>query len=130
MVRSIIFSRFPESSTAHIPLHMLYFYGIPPEESYYISTKDLDLNNGYWKDIKLKEETIKLFKRQINRISYSQIIFHYSTDKLVINLQTGKQISWNQIYYIQRVVRKEIDPNWSFREIAKNSASYIGGERL
>ena len=112
---TIIFERFPETSTAHIPLHLIYYYGVSVEEAYYVSTKDLDLKNGYWKDRKLSQDTVKLLKRQINRINSLSIIFRYSTDKLVINLQTGKQISPYQIDYITKVIRREIDPLWSIK---------------
>lgn len=122
---SIIFSRFPETSTAHIPLHLIYYYGVSIEEAYYISMNDLDLANGYWKDIKLNIDTVKLLKRQISRIVAAQIIFHYSTDKLVINLQTGKQISPYQVDYITKVIRREIDPLWSIKRFSQKIQASI-----
>lgn len=110
-----LFERFPEGNTAHIPLHLIYYYNVSPEEAYDINVDDIDFDKGYWNGIKLTEETIKLLKRQQNRIlMWAQTmpgfrLSHY----LVVDPMTGKQVSPHQYHYISKVIRREIDPDFT-----------------
>lgn len=109
-----IFNRFPEGHTAHIPLHLIYYYHVRTSDAYDICFDDVDLTRGYWKTLKLMPETVKLLKRQKNRIltSATTIPGYEVTGLFVVDPLTGKPISSYQLGYISKVIRREIDPNW------------------
>lgn len=103
-----IFKRFPEPNTAHIPLHMMYFCGMDKDAVYELTEASTGL-------LYLSDDTKKLLQRQINRISVCSLLYGYSTDYLVINLQTGERISPYQMDYITKVIRREINPTWNWK---------------
>ena len=113
-----IFKRFQEPHTAFIPLHLVYYYGMDPKSVY-------ELRRGFYGDIIFLPETRRILQRHESRIMQLMSAYNYiPSDKLVINLRTGKPISHYQTDYISQVIRKEINPSWSWKrwESQKNHA--------
>ena len=103
-----IFKRFPEPHTAFIPLHMVYFYGVDPKAVY-------ELRRGQECAFKLLPETVRILQRQEDRIkNLSRVYGYIPSDKLVINLKTGQPVSHYQTDYISKVIRRDINPSWSW----------------
>lgn len=121
-----LFERFPEGHTAHIPLHLIYNYSVSPEEAYGIKMEDVDFVKGYWNGIKLTEETVKLLKRQQNRIlAWSQTMPGFKlTGYFVIDPMTGKQLSSHQYHYISKVIRREFDPGFTAYHFSQKLHSF------
>lgn len=103
-----IFKRFREPHTAFIPLHLVYYYGIDPKDVY-------EASRGQEWPFKLLPETKRIFRRNEERIEQLSRIYGYlPSDKLVINLRTGKPISHYQMGYVSKVIRRDINPSWSW----------------
>ena len=103
-----IFKRFQEPHTAFIPLHLVYHYGIEPEAVY-------EAPRGQEWPFKLLPETVRIFRRNEQRIEQLSRVYGYlPSDKLVINLRTGKPISHYQMGYVSKVIRRDINPSWSW----------------
>ena len=103
-----IFKRFPEPHTAFIPLHMVYFYSMDPKTVY-------ELCRGHIEDIIFLPETVRILQRQEDRIqNLSRVYGYIPSDKLVINLRTGQPVSHYQTDYISKVIRRDINPSWSW----------------
>lgn len=104
----LIFQRFPEPHTAFIPLHMVYFYGMDPKAVY-------ELCRGHMEGIIFLPETIRILQRQEDRIKKLSTAYGYiPSDKLVVNLRTGRPVSHYQTDYISKVIRRDINPSWSW----------------
>lgn len=103
-----IFKRFQEPHTAFIPLHMVYFYGMDPKAVY-------ELRRGHIEEIIFLPETLRILQRQDDRIQRLSRVYGYCpSDKLVVNLRTGQPISHYQTDYISKVIRRDINPSWSW----------------
>lgn len=103
-----IFERFREPHTAFIPLHLVYYYGIDKEAVY-------EASRGQEWPFKLLPETARILQRHEDRIKQLMTVYHYiPSDKLVINLRTGQPISHYQTDYISKVIRRDINPSWSW----------------
>lgn len=117
----LIFERFAEKSTAFIPLNLLYYTDCTVRDAYYMKIDDLDLEKGEWKlkdkTIKLNKKLIKLLKKQIHNITSSRLIYLYSAKPIYVNcyLNTGKRVDHHQIYYVTKVIRRELNPMWSIK---------------
>lgn len=103
-----IFKRFQEPHTAFIPLHLVYHYGIEPVDVY-------EASRGQEWPFKLLPETVRIFARHEDRILQLSRAYGYSpSDKLVVNLRTGKPISHYQTDYVSKVIRRDINPSWNW----------------
>lgn len=127
----IIFERFPEKHPAHIPLKLMYYTGCTLEEAYDIRIDDVDFDNETWLGYDLGCELTDLLRKQLNRILDSRLIYLYPDRPEYFNiyLQTGKKIDKHQIYYVTKVIRREINPNFrkeAFRCTKSISSSLAG----
>lgn len=104
----MVFRRFQEPHTAFLPLYLSYNLSVDPKAVY-------EARMGDYEGVDIDVD--RVLRRHKNRIIQSRMIFLYDeiTDYLMIDLTTGKRISHHQIYYISRVIRKEIDGTWSWR---------------
>lgn len=104
-----VFSRFREPSSAAVVLHLLYFYGIKPVDIYKLKISQVDFRKNTLADIPLRSDTVRLLRRHIDRIRT------ISDGYLIVDLRTGKKLSHYQLGYIVKVIRKEINPDFSLK---------------
>lgn len=109
----------------------MYYTGCTLEEAYDIRIDEVDFDNETWRGYDLGCELTNLLRRQLNRILDSRLIYLYPNkpEHLNVYLQTGKKISKRQIYYVTRIIRKEINPNFrkeAFRCTRSISNSLVG----
>lgn len=120
-LRDLIFERFSEKSTAYIPLLLLYYTGCSIKEAYNMKIDDVDLETGEWrlkdKTYKLSKDLTRIIGKHINKIFDSRIIYLYTDSPVYVNcyLTTGKKVNHRQIYYVSKVIRKELNPMWDIR---------------
>lgn len=58
----------------------------------------------------LSDDAIRLLKRQKQRISDARRLYNHLefNDYVIVDLKTGKKLSNKQIYYVCKVIRKDI----------------------
>ena len=63
------------------------------------------------------KDLIRIIGKHINKIFDSRIIYLYPESPVYVNcyLTTGKKIDHRQIYYVRRVIRKELNPMWDVK---------------
>ena len=93
-----VFNRFPEPSTAFIP----------PEAVYEAKIGDYE---------GIKDNVDKALERHYRRVQQARILYLHKefSDYIVIDLRTGKRISHYQKNYISRVLKRDVDKNWSWK---------------
>lgn len=117
----IIFERFPESHPAHIPLKLIYLYGLTPKEVYSLKVSDINLKDRIMKVgtriIALTNGTINLLSRHIERILNTRMTF-LTNDSGYLNVYfpSCKPVLIYQMDYISKVIRKTIHPYWNWRD--------------
>lgn len=131
-----IFARFPESSTAYIPLIFTYYLQVLPEEVYDISVQDIDLRKRilqiHNKHYFLDDTIVRVIKNHLDKLDQMVFLFKYDvTDHmpLVFNYSTGKRIDYHQMFYISKVIRREIDENWTWRDWRAKYSSFNETEK-
>lgn len=122
----LVFERFPETSSAHIPLHLMYYYDVDLEEAYSISANDVDYKLKVWRvnnrEIYLNNETIKLLRRQEERLLKLQMVLLFDNPNNLYNisLQTGRPVQTSNMWYVQKVIRKTVNPVFHYKSFRKN----------
>lgn len=103
-----VFNRFPEPSTAFLPLYLTYYLSITPEAVYEAKRGDYD---------GIKGNVDKALARHYRRVQQARMLYLHEefSDYLVIDLRTGKRISHYQKNYISRVLKRDVDSNWSWK---------------
>lgn len=118
-IEEIIFAKYPEETEAFLPLFLIRRCHVTPKEVYNLCEEDLDLTIGTWNDIFLDDETIRILRRhldKINSIHLSLQHINYDKNYLIVHFKNGKKISPNQIKYITKCIRKEINPEWNWKD--------------
>lgn len=129
-VADIIFERFPETHPAHIPLKLIYLYGLSPKEVYNIRIRDINLEDRLLligtRYISLAISTCKLLSRQIERIIQNRLTFLCEDfGMLNVYFPSGKPVLIYQMDYISKVIRRTIHPYWNWREFRLSQELHI-----
>ena len=105
----MVFKRFSEPHTAFLPLYLVYSLSVDPKVVYEAKMGDFE---------GLSIDADRVLRRHKNRITQSRLLFLHTeiSDYLMVDYRTGKRISYHQMYYISRAIRREIDPEWSWRK--------------
>ena len=126
-----IFTRFPEGSTAHIPLVLIYYMRLSPEEIYSLTVDDISFRENYIqiqnKRLSLVPEVKRALLSHFDKIDKLIFSFHYEiTDHmpLVMNYMTGKGINPAQINYITKIIRRDIDENFKWQSFRVSCRGY------
>lgn len=123
-VADLVFERFPEGHPAHIPLWLIYFYGVSPKDVYNLKLEDLDFEYGFIYFGQRGEHVFhmtprvrQLLTRHLNKINQANLLYLNEPSNYVnVYLNSGRRIKHEQIYYISKVCRKQIHPYWNWRD--------------
>ena len=98
-----IFTRFKEPSSAYIPLYFIFYCHVD-----YLRVYDITFTEAF--KMSLSDDAIRLLKRQKQRISDARRLYNHLefNDYVIVDLKTGKKLSNKQIYYVCKVIRKDI----------------------
>lgn len=128
MVKAI-FQMYPPSSPYYVPLILGYKYGVPLEDAYKVSERDLDGDTlkVSGRIIELDYEAARGLKRRISMlIDIRMQLRHKTYDRLylVVDNLTGKRLSIYSMTNVQKKIRKTICPGWTFDKFRKNFISH------
>lgn len=131
----LIFSKYPEGHIQHIPLLLLYKCNVTPKEAYNISYDQLNLHKGTWRVggelIFLDRETVAVLHKQVNKILQLMPILQFKPIRdpdgnIIFRLciyPDGRPVKETSIKWVTHVIRRDINPNWSWRTFAEKSSS-------
>lgn len=127
-VVDLVFERFPKNHPAYIPLKFIYYYDLTPKEVYNIKIRDIDLSNSIFivdeKEYVLSEEMITIVSNHIDKILKNRMTFLCdNSGYLNVYFPSGKRVLYYQMDYVTKVLRREVNPNWNWRDFRYKSVS-------